>query len=180
DDDGDRGSRGGGVCSQPGRRTSQRNIDARVDFVVRVPAGVRLSAATVSGNVGARGLRGPVRATSVSGDVDVSTSGPAEATSVSGNVTATLGGNAGRDLKFTSVSGNIVLRVPSGINADFSAKTLSGDIRSDFPITMQSRERRGGWVNVRVGERATGTFGRGGPALEAETVSGDIRVERIR
>jgi hypothetical protein len=181
DDDDDR--RGGGVCSQPGRRTSRRNMDARVDFVVRVPAGVRLTAATVSGNVDARDLRGPVEAHSVSGDVYVATSGHAEASTVSGNVVATLGGNAGRDLQFKSVSGNVTLRLPGNINADFRARTLSGHIESDFPITLASRERnrdRDQFVNVRIGEQARGTFGRGGPELEVETISGNIRVVRNR
>jgi hypothetical protein len=181
DDDGD--ERRGGACSQPGRRTSRRNLDARVDFVVRVPAGVRLSAATVSGNVDARGLRGPVEAHSVSGDVHVATTGHAEASTVSGDVVATLGGNAGRDLRFKSVSGNVTLHVPGSINADFRARTLSGHIESDFPITLASRERsrdRDQWVNVRIGEQARGTFGRGGPELEVETISGNIRVVRNR
>ena len=178
DRDGDRGE-----CSNRGRRSSRRNnFDGRVDFVVRVPAGVELAAHTVSGDVFARGLRGAVVARSVSGDVEVSTSGSAEAASVSGNVTATLGRLSG-DLDFRSVSGNVTLRLPAGIDADFEASTLSGSIESDFPVTLESRDRnrgRGGWVNVRVGEKARATLGRGGPDLSVQTVSGDIRLERTR
>ena len=168
-------------CSHGRRHVNKRNFDARVDFVVRVPAGVELVARTVSGDIEARGLRGTVDASSVSGDVDVSTSGRAEASSVSGNVRATLGRTGNESLRFNSVSGNVVIRLPAGIDADFRANTLSGRIESDFPINLRSREeRRSRWVDVRIGERATGTFGRGGPEISAETVSGNIRVERVR
>lgn len=179
-DDDDGGHRGGrDECSGNRRRLNQRSIDARVDFVVRVPAGVELVAGTVSGDVEARGLRGAVVASSVSGDVDVATSGPAQATSVSGDVTATLGRTSGDDLRFTSVSGNVTLRLPAGIDADFRARTLSGRIESDFPITLSSRERRRNrGVDVRIGEQASGTLGRGGPEISVETVSGNVRVER--
>ncbi len=182
DDDGDRG-RGRGSddeCSNRGRRSSTRNLDARVDFVVRVPAGVRLAAASVSGDVSARGLRAAVQASSVSGDVEVSTTGPAEASSVSGNVVATLGRTGGDGLSFRSVSGDVTLRLPSGIDAAFEARTVSGEIESDFPVSSVGRGRGRGWVNVRVGEHVRGTLGRGGPAISVETVSGDVTVERTR
>jgi hypothetical protein len=178
DNDGDR--RGGDECSNRGRRSSTRNFDARVDFVVRVPAGVRLAAATVSGNVSARGLRSEVHASSVSGDVEVSTTGPAEASSVSGDVIATLGRVGGDDLSFRSVSGNVILRLPAGIDADFEARTVSGDIDSAFPVSSVGRDRGRGWVNVRIGEHVRGTFGRGGPDISVETVSGNVTVERSR
>lgn len=183
DDDGDRGRdrRGDDECSSRGRRSSTRSFDARIDFVVRVPAGVRLAAASVSGDVSARGLRSAVQASSVSGDVEVSTTGPAQASSVSGNVVATLGRTGGEELSFRSVSGDVTLRLPSGIDAAFEARTVSGEIESDFPVTSVGRDRGGrGWVNVRVGEHVRGTLGRGGPAVSVNTVSGDITVERTR
>jgi hypothetical protein len=178
DDDDRRG--GDGDCSNRGRRSSRRDFDARVDFVVRVPAGVRLAAASVSGDVSATGLRAAVSAHSVSGNVEVSTSGPAEASSVSGDVTATLGRTGGEDLDFRSVSGNVTLRLPAGIDADFEARTLSGEIESDFPLSHVGRDRGRGWVNVRVGEHVRGTLGRGGADLSVNTVSGNIIVRRTR
>jgi hypothetical protein len=166
-------------CSRPGRRTDRRNLDARVDFVVRVPAGVELAAHTVSGDVSAQGLRGRVTARSVSGNVNVSSAGPVDASSVSGNVVAAPG-RGGEEMKFSSVSGNVTVRVPGGLNADFHGSTVSGDIESQLPVTSERRGPRNRWVDVRVGEEVRGTFGRGGPRLSVETVSGDIRVERAR
>lgn len=164
---------------------------AEVDFTVRVPAGVRVSLATVTGDVYATGLHSPVRAASVSGSVHVSSDGPVQASSVSGDVDATLGRTAGQSLRFTSVSGDVTVRVPAGIDADFSARTLSGSIDSDFPLELGSararrdrddddddgRPRR---IRVHVGQEASGRLGRGGPDLMVNTVSGDISLVRIR
>jgi hypothetical protein len=131
DDDGGRGHRRGGddECSNRGRRSSTRSFEARIDFVVRVPAGVRLAAASVSGDVSARGLRSAVRASSVSGDVEVSTTGPAEASSVSGNVVATLGRTGGEELSFRSVRVGEHVRGTLGRGGPaVSVNTVSGDI----------------------------------------------------
>jgi hypothetical protein len=175
-----------------GRNNNVDEDDAEVEFVVRVPAGVKLSARSVSGDVEARGLRGPVDARSVSGDVNVTSSGEVSAASVSGDVFAAMGRIPTRGVEFRSVSGNVTLELPAGTDADFSARTISGEIDSDFPITLQGRQRRGrdddddddrgGWphVRVRVGHDMHGTLGRGGPDLSVTTVSGDINLRRAR
>jgi hypothetical protein len=202
-DDDDRGGRGGrghdddddrepnDACNRSGGST--RDNDARVDFTVRVPAGVRVSLGTVAGDVYATGLHSPVRAASVSGNVRVSSDGPVQATSVSGDIEATLGRTAGQSLRFSSVSGDVTLRVPASLDADFSARTLSGSIDSDFPLTIGSgRDRRRGRddddddgygpgrIHVRIGQNASGRLGRGGPGLTVNTVSGDIALVRSR
>jgi DUF4097 and DUF4098 domain-containing protein YvlB len=167
-----------------------RDEDADVEFVVRVPAGVKLSARSVSGDVEARDLRGPVDARSVSGDVHVTSAGEVRAASVSGDVFASLGRIPSRGLEFRSVSGDVTLELPSGTDADFSARTLSGEIDSDFPLTIEGRrgrgddddDDRGGWprVRVRVGHNMRAHLGRGGPELNVTTVSGDINLRRAR
>ena len=175
DDDDDRGPRD--ACNPRG--TNSRDGDASVDFTVRVPAGVKLAARTVSGDVQATRLRGPVDARSVSGNVRVSTAGPVQASSVSGSVTATLGRMGGQDLTFRSVSGDVTLEVPAGIDAEFQARTLSGSIDSDFPLRLGGGDERGRY-RVRVGQQAHATLGRGGPALHVTTVSGDVVLRRSR
>jgi hypothetical protein len=169
------------------RHMSVRRGSPAVDFTVHVPAGVPLAAATVSGNVRAADLRGAVRASSVSGDVDVAADGPVKATSVSGNVAATVrrvGGDAG--VKLSTVSGDVTLRLPAGADADLSARTLSGRIESDFPVRLGSMDERRdddreGFVrvNVRIGHEARARLGRGGPEIKINTVSGDITLRRI-
>jgi len=186
DDDDDDRREPRDACNQ--RSGSMRGEAARVDFTVRVPAGVRVSLASVTGDVYASGLHSPVRAASVSGSVRVSSDGPVQASSVSGDVEATMGRTGSESLHFNTVSGNVVLRVPASTDADFSARTLSGSIESDFPLEVGGRGRRddddddddrGPRVHVRIGQQVHGRLGRGGPDLRVNTVSGDISLVRI-
>lgn len=165
--------------------------DARVDFTVRVPAGVKFATKVISGDVYATSLRSDVDVAAVSGDVQVSTTGTARAATVSGNVTATFGQTDGEEMTFASVSGNVVLRLAGNVGARVSAHTLTGRIDSDFDLRMrpmtgdddedEDEDDDGGVrVDIQIGRQATGTIGRGGPELSVNTVSGDIRLERAR
>jgi len=186
DDDGRRSRRGGdGPCDH--ERSGELDVDsdeARIEFTVRVPAGVRFAAKTVAGDIRANDLRGPVDAASVSGNVRVSTTGTARAATVSGNVDATFGETDGDDMEFASVSGNVVVRLAGDVGARVEAHTLSGDIESDFDLRMRpgnddDDDDHGGF-RIEIGRQATGTIGRGGPELSLNTVSGNIRLVRGR
>ncbi|HYR10139.1 MAG TPA: DUF4097 family beta strand repeat-containing protein [Longimicrobium sp.] len=155
--------------------------DARVDFTVRVPAGVKFASRTVAGNVNATGLSSDVDVATVSGDVTVSTTGTARAATVSGDVTATFGETDGEEMDFASVSGNVTLRLAGNVGAQVSAQTLTGDIESDFELRRdRGYDDQDDGVHVNIGSSASGTIGRGGPDLSVNTVSGDIRLERVR
>ncbi|HEX2080703.1 MAG TPA: DUF4097 family beta strand repeat-containing protein [Longimicrobium sp.] len=186
---GQRRGDGDGPCGNgTSRDGDDEDIDAGVDFTVRVPEGVKLAAYTVAGDINATQLRSDVEVATVSGDVRVSTTGSASATSVSGDVEATFG-QTREDMDFTTVSGDVVVRLAGDLGARVEAQTLSGEIDSDFPLDMGSMtghdddddEDHGGvHVNVRIGRRASGTIGRGGPEMNVTTVSGNIRLERGR
>jgi hypothetical protein len=144
------GSRRQNECRPGGGASNVQDNDVRVDFVVRVPAGVQFAGHTVNGDVEAEGLRSDVRVATVNGRVSVRTTG-----FVSRAVT---------------VNGDIELAVPTGLNADFRAATVNGSIDSDFPVQ----------VTGRVGPRAVrGTIGQGGPELRVSTVNGNIRLRRL-
>lgn len=107
--------------SRPGRRPNEcapgedgrmnvHDNDVEVAFTVRVPAGVRLVARTVNGDVDAEGLQSDVVARTVNGDVEVSTSRIAEAKTVNGSIRAMLGRAEWVDrLDFETVNGEIRL-----------------------------------------------------------------------
>jgi Putative adhesin len=161
----------------------QLDDEARIDFIVRVPAGVHFAARTVDGDIDARGLRSNVDAASVSGNVRVATTGTARAATVSGDVDATFGATDGDDMDFASVSGDVVVRVANDVGAEVAANTLSGDIHSDFRLRIRGQgddDDDRGFVNIQIGQQASGTIGRGGPELSVNTVSGDIRLLRAR
>lgn len=183
-----RSSRGDDACENG----MQGNFDvddfeARIDFTVRVPDGVRFAARTVDGDIRAEGLRGDVDAATVSGDVRVATTGTARAATVSGNVDATFGQADGEGMEFASVSGNVIVRVAGNVGAEVSAHTLSGNIESDFDGVRvrpggadDDEEDDDGGFEIHIGKQASGTIGGGGPELSMNTVSGNIRLLRNR
>jgi hypothetical protein len=159
------------TCRPGGGQNSVQNNDVRVEFVVRVPAGVRFEGHTVNGNVKAESLRSDVRATTVNGSVDIQTHGFAQANTVNGSIACRLGQSQLRsDVHFETVNGNIVLEMPAGLNAEFRASTVNGRIDSDFPIMVTGQISR---------RSLRGTIGTGGPELRVSTVNGSVRLRQI-
>lgn len=156
----------------PGRggHSNTRDNDVKVEYMVKVPAGVRFAPKTVNGGVTAQGLRSDIDASSVNGNVKIGTSGLAHAATVNGSIEATMGTSSwSGTLDFTTVNGSIDLTLPVGTGADVRATTVSGDLASDFPMT----------VNGRFGGRnMTGRIGMGGHDLKLTTVNGAITLHQ--
>jgi len=166
----------------------QRN-DTRVDFMVRVPAGVHLTAGTVSGDVTGRGLRGDVEARSVSGDVELAdiTGRLVEAQTVSGDValsgiqaTDVVAETVSGDVDFSgavrskgnyelkTLSGDIVMEIPLGAGAEVTGATFSGRFTSAFPLTTRATSK------YTSQKRIVGTIGDGSARIRVESFSGDV------
>jgi hypothetical protein len=161
----DDGSHGGWDDDDDGRRRR-----GSIDFEVRLPRRLKLSANSVSGNVEVNGVGDEVRARSVSGNVRLDhVRAPAVmAASVSGDVNVQIDALTGQgDLRFTSVSGDVTLQLPRSFDADFTLKTVSGELDSDFPLALQGSMSR---------RSMRGRIGRGGRDLELTTVSGDVQL----
>jgi hypothetical protein len=158
-------------CRPGGGRNSTSNNDVRVDFVVRVPAGVRFAGHTVNGDIEADGLPADVKATTVNGDVRIHTAGFARASTVNGSITCRLGQSRFTDdVAFETVNGSITIEMPDGLNADFRASTVNGSIDSDFPILVTGKVSR---------RSLHGAIGDGGPELRLSTVNGSIRLRKM-
>ena len=165
--------------------------DVRVRFIVRVPAGVRVSAGTVNGEMSVRDVSsevrastvngrvrvsnvgGPVRASTVNGGIDVTTSrGPVNASTVNGGIDVRMAAISGDgEMKFNTVNGSISLEMPPSIDANVEMETMHGSISSDFPVQLSGR----------FGPRhARGTIGRGGRNIELETLNGSVELRKAR
>ncbi len=165
-----------------------RNIQARVDYVVTVPSSAAVAVKTISGNAVVAKVNGEVRAETVSGDVSVTgTPNVALARTVSGNVMArdiggattlslstvsgsvTASGLKARSLECGAVSGNIDL---SGVQVDrLLAKSVSGDIQFGAVLAKGGRYEFGahsGNIKVILGSDT-------GFELDASTFSGSVR-----
>ncbi len=149
-----------------GGRMNVRNNDVKVKFTVRVPKGVRLVARTINGSIKATDLESDLRAVTVNGSVDITTTGRAQATTVNGSILARIGAtDLTDDLEFQTVNGSITVHVPRGLNAEIEASTVSGKLTTDFPLELMRR-------------RMHGMLGNGGPGLSLATVNGSIQLKR--
>lgn len=162
-------------CRGGGGPTSEDNNDVRVDFTVRLPAGVRFAGSTVNGGIEATGLRSEVEASTVNGGVRVETTGTARASTVNGDIRARVGVATPRaDMDFSTVNGSIELVAPAGLNAEVEASTVNGDIDSDFEVSGGGVERGRFMPSASL----RGTIGSGGEDLDLSTVNGEIRLRR--
>lgn len=144
-----------------------RNAGNVEDSVLKlqVPASVRLELDTVSADIEGSGLRGPIKAQSVSGDVSLTVESPElRVQTVSGDIT--LRGPS-RDTQINSVSGDIRL---SGLRERLRLETVSGDVEasgeglSDLQLKTVS------------GELDLACSLSGPPRIEMESLSGNIRL----
>jgi hypothetical protein len=141
-----------------------------VEWEVEVPAGVRLVAHTVNGNLELVDLDGPVEAATVNGSISLGTRDVAEATTVNGTIEARLGaGRLTHDLSFRTVNGSVVLELADGLGAEVLAEALNGEFESDFPVTLTGRSRQ---------HRLRGTINGGGALLSMATVNGSLALRR--
>jgi len=143
--------------------------DVRVDFTVKVPAGVKFFGKTVNGNIDARALQSDTAVDTVNGKITVETTGTASAETVNGSIDASVGASTWADrLEFRTVNGSIDLRLPKNVNANIHAGMLNGGFQSEFPLMVQSFGGRNRHVD--------GTIGQGGRDLDLHTVNGRIRI----
>jgi len=176
------------VCDRNHGWNGNNRNDTSVEFLVRLPSGLKLDAKTVSGDVHGKGLRGELDIGTVSGDVRLadldagnldaaSVSGEIEldrvrahdvsAETVSGNVTYVGDIDSQGSYNFKTLSGDVVVTVPRQPNAQLSAVTFSGEFRSDFPTQTDPKRRR---------HRYNATWGNGSARIDLESFSGDIAI----
>ena len=131
------------IDERPGRvdirtRHTGRGDRASVDYTVSVPRNATVDVSSISGNVRARNLQGPLRAQSISGSVTVSDSTNVEvAKSISGDVELS-GAMPEARLTASTVSGRVRVR-------DVKARGLSlSAISGDVDVTNVEAERLDG------------------------------------
>jgi hypothetical protein len=169
-------------CDEDGYRSSNRNgrdgwwgsnndNDVSVEFIVRVPAGVRVDASTTNGDMSVVGVTAEVIARTTNGDVRAeSAGGPVSARTTNGNVNARMGelGEA-RDLDFTTTNGSVIVEVPGSLSADVDMSTTNGHVSSDFPLTVSGR------IDPR---RLRATIGSGTRRMRLHTTNGNVELRK--
>jgi DUF4097 and DUF4098 domain-containing protein YvlB len=167
-----------------GERRNTFSVD--VTMIVTAPAGTRINASTVSGDVHVRGMRSDVMAKSVSGNVEVAgAANNAEARSISGNVSISdVNGDA---VTLGTVSGDVIVdRVTvkriegettsgvvraTGASADnVNLRSLSGDVVYSGVVARGGRYE----LQSHSGNITFEPSGSSGYQLDATTFSGTI------
>ena len=151
------------------RRGNNTNGDVSVDFIVKLPAGVRAELISVNGTIRVVGATAEIIAETVNGGIDASTSmGPIKAETVNGDITVRMDALRGNeDLSFETVNGDITAIVPDNFQGNVELETVNGSLHSDFPITVQGR------FDPR---HMRATIGSGGRRLMLTTVNGDVKL----
>jgi opacity protein-like surface antigen len=145
-----------------------RHTDARVDFVVNVPAGVNLDLGSIDGSVRASGTSGTVDVKVVKGDIDIAShQGALDLITVNGSVTAALDTlPATGDISMKSVNGSITAVLPPKLDGTVSFETVTGHISNGFQLTTDAPASS---------KHLTGTVGSGGSRhVDLTTVNGSV------
>ncbi len=114
-------------------RRGSSHSDVRAMLTVQVPAGVRVDAWTVSGDVAVRAAA-PVKARTIDGDIKVGTSvGPVDAETVNGDVDIRMTTLADLGpVRAVTKNGDVAAWVPEITDGRIEAATMNGRIGSDF------------------------------------------------
>ena len=142
-----------------------------VDFVVRVPNGVKVDVRTVNGSLEVRGATAEVIARTTNGGVRAETlGGPVDARTTNGSIFASMRsvGDA-RDLEFRTTNGSVTVEMPSNLGAEVEMSTVNGRVSTEFPVTISGRidPKR---LRARVGD--------GSRRVSMRTVNGSVELRR--
>jgi DUF4097 and DUF4098 domain-containing protein YvlB len=157
-----------------------RANDVEVEFAVRVPRDVRLRLTTSSGSITSGPLRSIVSASTLTGDITISTSEYANAQTSSGDVHVAMRRPVWvGPLQLSSLSGNINLTLPDDARVDVYARTRTGTIKSDFEIGQPRPSRLSRLKPTgSLGGSAHGVIGAANRQLALSTIAGNIRIRR--
>src|SRR6476646_7160121 len=101
--------------------------DVRVDFTVKVPAGVRFFGKTVNGNIEAMALRSDAAVETVNGKINLDTTGTGSAVTVNGSIDASVGASTWTEpLQFPKSNGSITLRLPRKVKRQGQRGMMNG------------------------------------------------------
>ena len=146
--------------------------DVRVDFLVKVPAGVGVSLHTGRGNIAAEDLKSYVWGTSGQGDISITTSDLAEASTKVGSISAEFGRRTWKqNLEFLTDDGDVTVVAPTDASMMFEAASAAGEVRSEFAAPVRA---------FGAGQRAASRIGESRGMLTLQSGRGRVELKRGR
>ena len=148
----------------------RRRSDMAASLDVALPAGVRVDASTVNGQLTITEASGDIRAETINGDIRASTiGGGLQLKTVNGSIRARAAAlDKDAPVELESVNGSVVAEVPSPLDADVSLATVNGHISTDFPLAVTGSQSK---------RKLNGTLGAGGRPVKLTTVNGSVELK---
>jgi sarcosine oxidase gamma subunit len=140
----------------------------KVDYALRVPAGMRVAVKTTNGHVSLANLGNTIEARTTNGGISgKGLTGPVEAGTTNGGIEIALDEVAAGGISLETTNGGVDLSLPSAARADISARVVNGGISTGSLALerLDDRESR-----RKLEARING----GGPRIRLETTNGGI------
>lgn len=145
-----------------------RRAQARVQYRVRVPAGLTLTFRTENGGVRLDNVNGRITATTTNGGITgTDLAGTLTAETVNGGIRVNLASVTG-DVNVSTTNGGVRLDLPTGTKANLEASWVNGGIDIDNEFGVEEPDRRS--------RRLAAVLNGGGPTIKTASVNGGIRI----
>jgi hypothetical protein len=157
------------------------------DFVVKVPAAMRVNVSTVNGSkVLVTDVTGPLQARNVNGAITIRNAREATvARTVNGDVDVSYAAAPTQPATYHTINGNIRVSYPPTVSANLYFKSMHGELYTDFPQTevlparvTQNRQADGEGTKYKLSKETAVRLGKGGPDYRFETLNGDVTIKQ--
>jgi DUF4097 and DUF4098 domain-containing protein YvlB len=155
-------------------------FDYKMDFTVRVPAGVNVIVSTINdGDISVENVAGAIKANNINGSIRLSNlMREADASTINGDVDVEYTMNPKSECRFYSLNGDINALFQKGLAANLSFESFNGDFYTNvneiqsLPV-MVEKSAKGEGIRYKInGNRYQ--IGNGGVFLDFETFNGNV------
>ena len=154
--------------SSAGGLQSVMHSSRRVDYDIKVPAGLNVNLKTANGQIDVQGVTGTLTIDAVNGEIEATNlGGAADVTAINGSVRLSFATLNDGGVRCKTTNGQIVVTLPAEAKATIAASVLHGQIQAEN-LTLDKTEDSGRRLNA--------TVGGGGPSIRLETTNGEVRV----
>jgi len=156
------------------------DFDYKMDFVLKVPAGVSLAISTINeGNIDIAHVNGGVRANNINGSIKLTDLvSEASASTINGDVDIEYASNPKKDCRFYTLNGDINALFQKGLAARMSFESFNGEFFTNIdklealPIEVEKKQDGKG-MKFKVNDSRY-KVGAGGAFLDFETFNGNV------
>jgi len=155
--------------------------DYKMDFVVRVPSSLNVSASTINhGDINIENVDGVVVANNINGSIRLNNlMRESNASTINGNVDVVYARNPQKDCRYYSLNGDINAWFQQGLSASMRFESFNGsfytniDRLESLPVQVEKKDMKEG-VKYKVNGNRFKVGAGGGANLDFETFNGNV------